>query len=123
MERAARKRSAKPGRMAASGLPIGMPLTLPSGFARARRSLSSIRFKLSPVSSRLLRSLFPLLAAFPLHRDTAGIADLDPDQARTLLRSCYLQAEGLPGPRRATLRSYFEIAPVRRRRHHQDGHG
>lgn len=55
MERAARKRSAKPGRMAASGLPIGMPLTSPSGFARARRSRSSIRLKLSPVSSRLVR--------------------------------------------------------------------
>jgi len=45
---------AKPGRMAASGLPIGMPLTLPSGLARARRSRSSIRPKL-PASSRLIR--------------------------------------------------------------------
>src|SRR6266436_9566516 len=54
MERATRKRSAKPGRMAASGLPIGMPLTLPSGFARARRLRSSMRLKLSPVSSRLI---------------------------------------------------------------------
>jgi hypothetical protein len=45
-------RSAKPGRMAAFGLPIGMLLTLPSGFAGARRSRSSIRLELSPVSSR-----------------------------------------------------------------------
>src|SRR5258708_17325765 len=59
MERATRKRSAKPGRMAASGLPIGTPLTLPSGFARARRSRSSIRLKLSPVSSRLLGRCCP----------------------------------------------------------------
>src|SRR5712672_3875702 len=55
MERATRKRSAKPGRMAASGLPIGMPLTLPSGFARARRLRSSITHKLCRVGSRLIR--------------------------------------------------------------------
>jgi hypothetical protein len=47
-----RKRSAKPSRMAASGLPIGMPLTLPSEFARARRLRSSTRLEPSPVNSR-----------------------------------------------------------------------
>src|SRR5260221_4701358 len=55
MERATRKRSAKPGRMAASGLPIGMPLILPSGFARARRLRSSMRLEPYRVNSRLVR--------------------------------------------------------------------
>src|SRR5882762_3018330 len=53
MARPVRKRSAKPSHMAASGLPTGTPLTLPSEFAKACRSCSSIRLKLSPVSSRL----------------------------------------------------------------------
>jgi hypothetical protein len=57
MERATLKRSAKPARMAASGLPIGMHLTLPSGFVEARRSRSSISLKLSPVSNRLIRPI------------------------------------------------------------------
>src|SRR5262245_33529265 len=47
-----RKRSAKPSRTAAFGLPIGMPLTLPSGFGGAHRSHSSTRP--SPVNSGLL---------------------------------------------------------------------
>src|SRR6266566_6624141 len=51
-----RKRSAKPSHMAASGLPTGMPLTLPSEFARERRSRSSTRPKLSPINSSLPQS-------------------------------------------------------------------
>src|SRR5215469_5563129 len=44
-ERLGRNRLAKPNRMAASGLPIGMPLTSPSIFARACRSrFSRLRF-------------------------------------------------------------------------------
>jgi hypothetical protein len=54
MEHPVRKRSVKPSRTAASGLPIGMPWTLPSEFARAHQSRSLMRLKPSLVNSHLL---------------------------------------------------------------------